>query len=155
MTVVYAPHAPAVDPRVIALAHYAGRGVLEAVLARHGAGFQEQVTLRPVALADGPVERDDLIRQLTDALKVPAAEIGGTIDGLVEKGLLAVERGGALGITDAGRSLCETTGAETQPISARIYAGIPAEDLAVAGRVLTLITERANAELDSLRTTHS
>jgi hypothetical protein len=28
-----------------------------------------------------------------------------------------------------------------------VYAGIPAEDLATAGRVLALVTERANAEL--------
>lgn len=50
-------------------------------------------------------------------------------------------------LTDAGRELYETTTQETAEISARLYAGIPAEDLAVAGRVLTLVTERANAEL--------
>lgn len=41
----------------------------------------------------------------------------------------------------------ERTTAEIGPVSAKLYAGIPAEDLAVAGRVLTLITQRANAEL--------
>jgi hypothetical protein len=44
----------------------------------------------------------------------------------------------------------ETTSAETAPITARIYAGISTEDLAAAGRVLTLITERADAELAAL-----
>ncbi|MFE2738808.1 MarR family transcriptional regulator, partial [Streptomyces sp. NPDC059349] len=32
----------------------------------------------------------------------------------------------------------------------RIWGGIPAEDLAAAGRVLALVTERANAELAAL-----
>ncbi len=49
-------------------------------------------------------------------------------------------------ITGAGRELCGRTSGETAPITGRIYDGIPAEDLAVAGRVLSLITERADAE---------
>jgi DNA-binding MarR family transcriptional regulator len=53
-------------------------------------------------------------------------------------------------ITDAGRELFETTSAGTAPITARVYAGIPAEDLAAAGRVLSLVTERADAELAAL-----
>ncbi|MFH9943124.1 hypothetical protein ACH4OT_27850 [Streptomyces murinus] len=52
--------------------------------------------------------------------------------------------------TDAGRELLAATGAETAPISARIWGGIPAEDLTAVGRVLTLVTERANAELAAL-----
>ncbi|WP_443080128.1 hypothetical protein [Streptomyces sp. P9-A2] len=32
-------------------------------------------------------------------------------------------------------------------ISARIYAGIPSDELAVTGRVLAIITERADREL--------
>ncbi|MFE2739040.1 MarR family transcriptional regulator, partial [Streptomyces sp. NPDC059349] len=32
----------------------------------------------------------------------------------------------------------------------RIWGGIPAEDLAAAGRVLALVTERANAELAAM-----
>ena len=53
-------------------------------------------------------------------------------------------------ITDAGRELFDRTSAETAPISARVYAGIPAEDLAAARRVLAHVTERANAELAAL-----
>jgi hypothetical protein len=32
-------------------------------------------------------------------------------------------------------------------ITQRLWSGLPAEDLATAGRVLSIITERANAEL--------
>ncbi|MFE2044724.1 MarR family transcriptional regulator [Streptomyces sp. NPDC059477] len=145
-----ATSAPVLNPSVIGVAHYAGRAVLETVLARHGATFLQLMTLRPVALADGTVERAELIRQVTGSLKTPEAEVDDTIDALVAAGLVAAD-GSGVRATDAGRALHETSGAETRPISARIYAGIPADDLAVAGRVLTLITERANAELAALR----
>ena len=61
-----------------------------------------------------------------------------------------VADGAHLRPTDAGRELLAATGAETAPISARIWGGIPAEDLTAAGRVLALVTERANAELAAL-----
>ncbi|MFG2512445.1 hypothetical protein [Streptomyces sp. NPDC048584] len=38
----------------------------------------------------------------------------------------------------------------TAPIGARSWGGVPAEDLAAAGRVLALVTERADAEVAAL-----
>ncbi|MBC2902289.1 winged helix DNA-binding protein [Streptomyces cupreus] len=143
---------PLVDPRVIALAHYAGRALLEKVLDRHGATFQQSVTLRLVAIADGPVERDHLVDGVVGALKIDAAEAHTVVDELINAELLSSQEPSQVRITDAGRKLYDRTSAETAPISARIYAGIPTEDLAAAGRVLTLITERANAELAALTT---
>lgn len=69
------------------------------------------------------------------------------VDELISAGLLAAREPSQVRITDTGRQLFETTSAETAPITARVYAGIPEEDLAVAGRVLSLITERADEEL--------
>ncbi|MGW1746950.1 MarR family winged helix-turn-helix transcriptional regulator [Streptomyces sp. NPDC002092] len=140
--------APPAGPRVIALAHYAGRAVLEHVLARHGATFQQQITLRPLA-AEGPLEREELVAQLTAALKVDAAEVQGVMEELITKGLVAAEDRGVRA-TDAGRAFHAEVSAETAVISARIYAGIPAEDLAAAGRVLALVAERADTELAAL-----
>ncbi|MCL7428414.1 MarR family transcriptional regulator [Streptomyces sp. YS415] len=141
---------PRLDPRVIALAHYAARAVLERVLARHGTTFQQSVTLRLAALADGPAEREHLVDGVVGSLKIDAADADGVLDELLAAGLLAPDGPSRVRITDAGRERFDTTSAETAPISARIYAGIPEEDLAVVGRVLTLITERANAELAAL-----
>ncbi|MYS93620.1 MULTISPECIES: MarR family winged helix-turn-helix transcriptional regulator [Streptomyces] len=138
---------PPLDPRVIALAHYAGRAVLENVLARHGVTFQQSVTLRLAAVADGPVGREQLVDGVVGALKNDPAEAHSAIDELIAARLLAPAEGPDVRITDAGRELYARTAGETAPFSARIYAGIPEEDLAVAGRVLSLITERANAEL--------
>ncbi|MFE0257613.1 MarR family transcriptional regulator [Streptomyces sp. NPDC059010] len=141
---------PLVNPRVIALAHYAGRALLEKVLARHGATFQQSVTLRLAAVADGPVDRDGLVGGVVDALKIDAAEAHSVVDELVAGELLTPQGASAVRITDAGRELYDSTSAATAPITARVYADIPEEDLAAAGRALTLITERANAELATM-----
>jgi DNA-binding MarR family transcriptional regulator len=143
---------PLLNPRVIALAHYASRALLENVLARHGVTFQQSVTLRlvAVAVADEAVERADLAGGVVGALKIDAAEAHAVVDQLITAGLLAPQESSRVRITDAGRELYDRTAAETAPISARVYAGIPTEDLAAAGRVLHLITERADAELAAL-----
>ncbi|MFI9781137.1 MarR family transcriptional regulator [Streptomyces sp. NPDC051956] len=141
--------APVADARGLALAHYAARGVLEHVLARHGATFQQQVALRAAVTADAPQTPGDLATEVQGSLKADPADIRATLDELLAKQLL-VEDGAHLRPTDAGRELLAAAGAETAPISARIWGGIPAEDLAAAGRVLALVTERANAELAAL-----
>ncbi|MCF1595098.1 MarR family winged helix-turn-helix transcriptional regulator [Streptomyces muensis] len=141
---------PPLNPRVIALAHYASRALLENVLDRHGVTFQQSVTLRVVAVAGEPVEREHLVGGVVGALKIDAADAHSVVDELVTAGALAAQGPSLVRITDAGRELYERTSAETAPVTARVYAGIPAEDLAVAGRVLSLITERADAEFAAL-----
>ncbi|MEV4233004.1 MarR family transcriptional regulator [Streptomyces bobili] len=140
--------APPVDSRVIGLAHYAARAVLERVLHRHGVTFQQQITLRP-AVTDGPLDREALAGRVVASLKIDPSEAHAVIGELVTMGLLAAD-GASIRATDAGRALHDTVTAETAPVTARIYAGIPAEDRAVAGRVLTRITERAEAELAAM-----
>lgn len=140
--------APAADARALGLAHYAARGVLEHFLARYGITFQQQVALR-AAGADVPQTRDGLVAQVQHSLKADPADIRAALDELLAKQLLVAD-GEHLRATEAGRELTAAAGAETAPVSARIWGGIPAEDLAAAGRVLALVTERANAELAAL-----
>ncbi|MGA5651242.1 MarR family transcriptional regulator [Streptomyces seoulensis] len=140
---------PVTGARDLALAHYAARGVLERVLARHGMTFQQQVTLRAAVTAETPQTRAALAAQVQHSLKADPAGIHATLDELLTRHLLA-EEGAHLLTTDAGRELMATIAEETAPISARVWGGIPAEDLAAAGRVLALVTERANAELAKL-----
>ncbi|WP_432102438.1 MarR family transcriptional regulator [Streptomyces sp. bgisy091] len=141
--------APVADARGLALAHYAARGVLEHVLARHGVTFQQQITLRAAATSGTPPTPDGLLVQVQRSLKAEPAGIRTTIDELLERRLLVAD-GAHLVPTDAGRDLLAAVGAETAPFSARIWGGIPAEDLAAAARVLALVTERAEAELAAL-----
>lgn len=109
-----APTSPALDPRVIALAHYAARGVLENVLARHGVTFQQSVTLRLAVVADRPVDREHLVGEIVDALKTDKADAHTAVDELVGGGLLTADSA-LLTVTDAGRELYRTTSAETAP----------------------------------------
>jgi len=141
--------ATALNPRIIGLAHYAGRAILEAVLARHGATFQQSVTLRAIASAAEPLSLDELIAQVDDSLKLGKPAVREVVQEMTDAGLIEAQPS-RVALTEAGRELLDRTTAETAPISAKLYAGIPAEDLAVAGRVLTLITQRANAELAGL-----
>ncbi|MFE7927626.1 MarR family transcriptional regulator [Streptomyces sp. NPDC057456] len=149
MTTTTSTTAPVANARDLALAHYAARGVLEHVLARHGLTFQQQVALRAAITADTPQTSDDLVTQVQSSLKADPAHIRATLDELLAKRLLVVN-GAHLHPTDAGRALMAAVGAETAPISTRIWGDIPAEDLAAAGRVLALVAERANAELAAL-----
>ncbi len=141
--------APPLNARVIALSHYAGRALLERVLAGHGATFHQSVTLRAVVVAGESIGRDELVTEVTGSLKAEDSVVLDVIEELTAAKLLEQDPAQESRIrpTDAGRALYATTTAETAGIAARLYAGIPAEDLAVAGRVLALLTERANAEL--------
>jgi DNA-binding MarR family transcriptional regulator len=141
--------APAADARALGLAHYAARGVLEHFLARHGLTFQQQFVLRAAVAADAPQTADQLIAQVQDSLKAAPADIRAALDDLLARQLLVADKAG-LRATDEGRERLAAAGAEVAPVSARIWGGIPAEDLAAAGRVLALVAERADAELRAL-----
>ncbi|MFB7326614.1 MULTISPECIES: MarR family transcriptional regulator [unclassified Streptomyces] len=141
--------APVADARALGLAHYAARGVLEQVLTRHGITFQQQIALRAAVTADAPQTPDDLATRVQGSLKADPADVRATLDELLDRQLLVTD-GAHLRPTDAGRELLAAVGAETAPLTARIWGGIPAEDLAAAGRVLALVTEHANTELAAL-----
>ncbi|MER7513384.1 MarR family transcriptional regulator [Streptomyces lavendulae] len=141
--------APVADVRLLGLAHYAARGVLEHILARHGLTFTQHSALPAAVTADAPQTPDDLITQIHGSLKTDPAAIHATIDELLAQQLLTAD-GAWLHPTDAGRELLAEVGADTAPVTARIWGGIPAEDLAVAGRVLALVTGGVNAGLTAL-----
>ncbi|MFF7354904.1 MULTISPECIES: hypothetical protein [Streptomyces] len=149
-TTAAATTAAVADARALGLAHYAARGVLEHVLARHGTTFQQQIALRAAVTADAPQTPDDLVTQVRASLKADPADIRATVEELQAKQLLIAD-GAHLRPTAAGRELIAAISAETAPLTARVWGGIPAADLAAAGRVLALVTERANAELAALR----
>ncbi|WP_328552069.1 MULTISPECIES: MarR family winged helix-turn-helix transcriptional regulator [unclassified Streptomyces] len=139
--------APSVNGRVIGLAHYASRAALERVLARSGTTFEQSVALRAVSDNGGTVERARLVARLTGGLKIEESAAGRTVEEMTAHKLLAEPSADQVSLTDSGRELFESIRTAGDEIAARLYAGIPAEDLATAGRVLALVTERADAEL--------
>jgi DNA-binding MarR family transcriptional regulator len=138
---------PPVNGQVIGLAHYASRAALESVLGRTGTTFNQSVALRAVSDNGGTVERDWLVGRLTGALKIEEAAARETVGEMTSLKLLEEPTAGRVSLTDSGRELFESIRTGGNEIAGRLYAGIPAEDLAIAGRVLALVTERANAEL--------
>jgi DNA-binding MarR family transcriptional regulator len=136
-----------VNGQVIGLAHYASRAALERVLARSGTTFDQSVALRAVSDNGGTVERARLEGRLTGALKIEESAARRTVDEMTALKLLEEPSSGQVSLTDGGRELFESIRTSGNEIAARLYAGIPAEDLAAAGRVLALVTERADAEL--------
>lgn len=140
---------PTLNGQVIGQAHYATRAVLERELAPAGVSFQQSLALNAVAAEGGVAARADLVDRMTGALKVEEAPVRATLDELTAAGLLReLPAGGSgLALTDAGRALQRRLADTVAAITARLYAGIPAEDMAVAGRVLTLVKQRADAEL--------
>lgn len=116
--------APVANARDLALAHYAARGVLENVLARHGATFQQQVALRTAITSDAPQTPDDLLTQVQQSLKADPADIRATLDELRAKKLLVAD-GAHLRPTDAGRELLAAVGAETTPSPPASGTGYP------------------------------
>ncbi|MET7975349.1 MarR family transcriptional regulator [Streptomyces mirabilis] len=137
---------PPVGGQVVGLAHYASRAALEAALARIGSSFNQSVALRAVSDQGGTVERDRLMERLTGTLKIEESVAEKTVTEMTALKLLT-ETDTSLALTEHGREVFEEIRTAGNEIAARLYAGIPAEDLATVGRVLTLVTERANAEL--------
>lgn len=143
------PVAPPVNGQVIGQAHYATRAVLDRLLATTGTTFHQSVALNAASDAGGETERDRLVDRMTAALKIEAATARATTDELVGAGLLEELPGtpARLRVTPAGEELHRTHRSGAAGITARLYDGLPADDLAVAGRVLATVTDRANAVL--------
>jgi DNA-binding MarR family transcriptional regulator len=128
---------------------------LNAILARQlaGTGLTElgwvTLTVTQSIAGGGTVARDELVARLVADLKVSEAEAQSLVTALATAQLLTVPHGdGApVKVTDAGQQLHAKIRAAVTKIIQRMWGDLPAEDLATAGRVLSIILERANAEL--------
>ena len=85
---------------------------------------------------------------MAGALKISEAEARARIGDLVTAQLLQIAGGApAVTVTGAGRQLHGRISTATADVIQRLWGDLPAGDLATAGRVLAVITGRANAEL--------
>ncbi|MFJ3214669.1 hypothetical protein ACIPLC_01905 [Kitasatospora sp. NPDC086801] len=140
---------PVLNGRTIGLAHYSTRAVLESTLTGLGLTFHQQLALNGIGgEPGGSIERGVLIGRLADALKVAEAVAAATVDEVLAVGW-ADESGApaVLALTEEGRVLHARISESVRDIVERVYGGLPADELAVAARVLTAVTERANAIL--------
>ncbi|MFI6237567.1 MarR family winged helix-turn-helix transcriptional regulator [Micromonospora sp. NPDC050784] len=143
---------PTLNGQVIGQAHYATRALLERATAPLGVDFKQVVALN--VLANGPVEPAPLTQRITSTLKVDEPEVQRVLATLVDANLAQVDHdAGAprLRLTDAGHAVQARIADAVADISARLYAGIPTDEASAAARALTLVTQRANAELAAAR----
>ncbi|SCF19973.1 hypothetical protein [Micromonospora mirobrigensis] len=137
--------APPLTGQVLGQAHHATRAVLDRELAAIGISFAQSVALNLVAAEGGAVRRAALVAAMTAALKAEEPLVAVTVEELLAAGLLT--GGPGLALTGPGRAVHERVRAAVATITTRLYADIPAPDLAVAGRVVDLVRRRADAEL--------
>src|SRR5215469_11240489 len=132
---------PTFNTRVIGQAEK----TLNAILARHldGTGLTEPqwVILTLAVTGGGSFGRGEFARQVADALKISAAQADDQIGQMVASGHLARSGdGGTVTVAEAGQRVHAQITTATGEIVHRMWAGLSADDLATAGRVLTIIT---------------
>ena len=81
-------------------------------------------------------------------LRLDATTVHAAVDQMTSAGLIARAAGPAeIELTPRGDALFQRVRDGIGRISERLYGDLPREDLALAHRVLAIVTERANAEL--------
>ena len=126
--------------QVIGEAQRAVQILLDQLLSRTGTTFHQWVALNTIAAGGGSATLDQLETRMTIGLQIDVGAVARILDELAAAGLID---GGSF--TAAGRDRHAGIQAGIAAITARLYADVPAEDLAVAGRVLSTVTARARA----------
>lgn len=139
-------HEPVLTSRDIGITENALRALLLKNLAGTGLGYHTWVALQAVAKANAPLAYSDLVHLLKDGLKIEDAAANAALDELRTAGMVTFD-GHRLSATADGAALFERVNTQTRQLSQQIYAGLPAEDLVVAHRVLATLAARANAAL--------
>jgi hypothetical protein len=137
------------NPQVIGQTERALGALMNHVLTTTGGSFHQWVALTLTTAAGGTIDRDQLLSRMTSALKLDHATAQAAIAELTATKLLADRPGEAarVGLTEAGQARHRQLRIAIDQLTARLYGDLPAEDLATSGRVLGVITARANPEL--------
>lgn len=137
------------SPQVIGQTEKAMNAILDRLLIGTDLAEPEWVTLTVTANSGSTVDREQLIDRLVGAVKVSEARARALVTELVTKGFLqaAGRDGSELELTVSGRRLHDRIRSATMEVTERLWGDLPVEDLDIAGRVLTTVLARANAEL--------
>jgi hypothetical protein len=135
---------PTLNGQVLGQAENAVRAVLGRVLAGTGLDYHQWVALNAAATG---VPATQLVDRLVDGLKIDEATVREVLAALAVRDLIDPA---SLAPTPAGRSMHGTVSSTLGVVTTQLYGDVPEADLAVAGRVLTEVTARANALLPTL-----
>src|SRR5215469_6398210 len=132
------PDYPPLSTQVIGQAESALGALLDPLLAGTGITFSQWLVLTVTAASGAGIDRGQLVARISNARKVDGATVG--------TALTEVTADGPAALTDAGRATYHRVRRALEQITAQLF-DFPAEDLATAGRVLIIVTARANALL--------
>ena len=135
---------PTLSTQVIGQAESALGALLDPLLARTRTTFSQWLVLTVTAAAGGDIGRGQLVGRISGARKIDGAEVEAAIAELGAEGL--VRGTGRVIVTSTGQARFAEIRGALEEITSRLF-DFPAEDLATAGRVLAIVTARANAEL--------
>jgi DNA-binding MarR family transcriptional regulator len=143
------PGYPPLSTQVIGQAESALGALLEPLLARTGLTFRQWLVLTVTAASGAGIDRGQLIARISSARKADGATVEAAIAELAAAKLVTAD--GLVTLTDAGQARYHSIRGALEEITSRLF-DFPAEDLATAGRVLSIVTSRANAVLAGQRT---
>jgi DNA-binding MarR family transcriptional regulator len=135
---------PTLSTQVIGQAESALGALLDPLLSRTGTTFNQWLVLTVTAAAGGDIDRGQLTARISGARKIDGTQVEAAIAELDAEGL--VRGTGRVIVTSAGQARFTEIRGALEEITSRLF-DFPAEDLATAGRVLAIVTARANAEL--------
>jgi hypothetical protein len=140
---------PMFDARLLGQTEKACNAILDRLLAGNGLTEPQWVTLTLTSVSDGPADAHRLTDRVSGALKVSVTEAQARLTELSDARLVRVpdDPRAPVTLTDDGRRLYTMTRAEVTEVTNRLWGDLPTEDLATAGRVLSIVLGRANAQL--------
>ena len=140
---------PTFGTQIIGQTEKALNAILDRQLAGTGLTEPQWVTLTIAVMSGGSPDASALATRVAGALKVSDADAQARIEELAAAKLLEVrdfDRSAAR-VTHAGNELHGRIRRAVTEITQRLWGDLPADDLAVAGRVLATVLERADSEL--------
>jgi DNA-binding MarR family transcriptional regulator len=142
---------PTFSAQILGQTEKALNAILARELAEPGLTEYQWIALTLSVTAGGTVDNDELVGRLAGALKRGEADARSHIDALAAAGLVRVSAAdgapATVEVSDAGQALHGRIRAAVADITQRLWGDLRAEELAVSGRVLSTVLERANAEL--------
>jgi DNA-binding MarR family transcriptional regulator len=119
------------------------RALLIRTLDGTGLDYPRWVVLTVVARSQSSISATELAARLSQSLKIDGVDAIALIDDLRARHLLD-ESGDPIATTADGAALFQRLDAEIGDVTQHLWAGLDADDLAAAHRVLSTITDRAN-----------
>src|SRR5438067_1674012 len=146
------PTDPTLTPQIIGQAEKTMNAILFRLLAGPGLTEAQWITLTLTAAGGESTGRGELVARVAHGLKVSEAQAREHLASLVTAQLVQDpgDDAGPVRFTAAGTEVFGQIRGVTAEITKRLWGDLPAEDLATAGRVLSIITERAGARTVAL-----